>query len=102
MKKRFVVLLDATTKEQSDAFLAAARGKGLSWWHWIRNAWLFVDSSGAMTASELRELADVHYPGVDKIVLELRPDGSDTWSGYGPTKEGKNMFSWVQKNWVKS
>ena len=100
MKKRFVVLLDNTTPAQNKAFLARVRGE-LSWWHWIQDAWLLVDRKGEWTASKLRDLANECYPTVDKIVLEFREDGIDTWATYGPNTPDRSIAKWIKTTWTK-
>jgi hypothetical protein len=99
MKKRFVVMLDSSTKEQNEAFreYLKAATPGL-WWHWLENSWLLVDPKGTLTASELTDKVMVTYPGVSNLVLEFSDD-HDTWSGFGPMKPEKNMFPWLRKNW---
>jgi hypothetical protein len=99
MKKRFVLALDESTKEQNKAFLNEIKSKQLSWWHWLTNTWLLVDNTGTIKASDLRDIAQKHFPNIDKIVLELRSDGSTTWSGFGEKGPNKNMFTWLHKNW---
>ncbi|PSS71686.1 hypothetical protein AYI85_04935 [Shewanella algae] len=98
MKKRFAVALDSNTKAQNELFKQYIKENGYGWWYWIDGFWLLVDSSGKLTANQLRDDLGEFYPGVHKLVLELRGD-DDTWSGYGPKSEKKNMFSWIKKNW---
>jgi hypothetical protein len=98
MKKRFIVALDSSTKEQNDMFKEYIDHHGLGWWHWIKDFWLLIDSKGYLTARELRDELGKIYPGVYKMVLELR-SGDDTWSGYGLAKEDRNMFDWLRKYW---
>lgn len=98
MKKRFVVALDSSNKSQNDSFVEYIKDKGYGWWHWIDNFWLLTDSSGNLTAAKLRTDLGEIYPGVHKLVLELRGNDDD-WAGFGPNSEKKNMFSWLKSNW---
>tara|TARA_B100000959_G_scaffold244599_1_gene268639 strand:- start:2911 stop:3207 length:297 start_codon:yes stop_codon:yes gene_type:complete len=98
MKKRFVVALDSNTKKQNDEFKEYIEEHGFAWWYWIDGFWLLVDSSGKLTASKLRTDLGEIYPGVHMLVLELQGD-DDTWSGFGPNTENRNMFSWLERNW---
>jgi hypothetical protein len=98
MKKRFVVCVNSATNEQNKQFKEFIRENGLGWWHWLRNVWLLSDSKGKFSAAEIRDQLGRNYPGVYSLVLELRGD-DDTWSGFGPKKEGKNMFKWIRDNW---
>jgi hypothetical protein len=102
MKKRFVLLLDTTTAEQNKNFLDQIKKAGFNWWHWIQDAWLLVDSTGEWTSARVRDLASEYYPGVDKLVLELRDDGTDTWGSYGPKTEKRDMAKWLKTNWKRS
>ena len=98
MNKRFAVALDSSTKAQNEEFVKYIRDNGYGWWHWIDNFWLLTSSSGELTAEKLRDDLGEIYPGVHKIVLELRGD-NDIWSGFGPKSENKNMFTWLKKYW---
>lgn len=98
MKKRFVVALDSYTDIQNNEFKSYIKDNGYGWWHWINGFWLLVDNTGDLTAKKLRDDLAVIYPGVHKLILELRGD-DDTWSGFGPKTENKDMFSWLKKNW---
>ena len=100
MKKRFMVGLDSSTLAQDQAFIKLLSGP-YGWWHWLKNFWLIYDPNGVLTASEVRRMADEVYPSVTKFVIELRPDGSDTWSGTGPGTGERNMFKWIRENWSK-
>ncbi len=98
MKKRFVVALDSSAKSQNESFISYIKDNRLGWWHWIGNFWLLVDSSGTLTAAKLRTDLGEIYQGVNKLVLELR-DNDDTWAGFGPKTENKDMFAWLKRNW---
>jgi hypothetical protein len=100
MKKRFILLVDNTTADQNKAFRDFVEASGLNWWHWISNAWLLIDQKGTWKASQLRDKAKEVYPGENTFVAELRPD-DDTWSGFGPSTEKRNMFKWIEQNWKK-
>lgn len=100
MKKRFVVLIDSSTKEQNDAFLNFIRQSGVfGWWHWLNGSWLLVSSSPLNTSQQIRDKITEIYPGVNNIVLEFREDGTSTWNGFGPQSEERNMFKWMHENW---
>ncbi|CNF16496.1 Uncharacterised protein [Yersinia rohdei] len=101
MKKRFAVAIDSSTPEGNDAFIEFIRENGLGWWHWIENFWMISDRKGKLSASDIRDKIGEIYPGINTIVIELSEDG-DTWSGYGPKKENKSMFTWLRNNWKKS
>lgn len=101
MKKRFIVCYNNNiSKEEEMNFVQFIKDNKLSWWHWISNMWLLVDSSGQMTASILRNKICELYSRNRVMVIELGED-KDTWSGFGPTKP-KNMFDWVKRNWDKT
>lgn len=98
MRKRFVVCLNSSTNEQNEKFKEFIKESRLGWWHWLSNSWLLVDSKGQCTASSLRDQLNRNYPGIHSLVLELRGD-DDTWAGFGPSGEDKNMFKWIKENW---
>ena len=102
MKKRFILAIDSPTEEETKAFQEGVVKELGWWWHWISNAWLLSNAAADVSAAQIRDLANLHFPGVNKIVLEMRDDGTDTWSGYGPTKPERDMFKWIKENWKKS
>lgn len=101
MRKRFVVALDFTTPEQNRQFKdrLIAMGFASYWWHWLRDCWLIVDVTGTTSASNMIDIVNEIYPGTNSLVLELPEGCGDTWVGYGPAAEGRNMFVWLHKNW---
>jgi hypothetical protein len=98
MKKRFVVLVNSATKEQNLAFLAFLKASGLPWWHYLNNAWLLYDEQDRVSSEILRNKLIELYPGVTNLVLEFGP-GMETWNGFGPASEKRNMFKWLHSNW---
>ena len=97
-RRRFVVALDSTTKEQNDGFREFIKDNGLLWWHWLDDTWLIVDPSGKFTAHDMVVEAMPRYPEVHLLVIQLDPTG-DRWSGFGPNTEESNMFEWLQETW---
>lgn len=100
MKKKFVVLIDQTTAAQNKAFLERIKEEDLSWWHWIQDAWLLVDSTGEWTSSKIVEVANEYYPTINKVVLEFREDGTDTWTTFGPKTPQRDMATWIKSTWT--
>lgn len=98
MKMRFVVLLDSATKEQNLAFLEFIKASNIAWWHYLNTTWLLYDENNRVSAEILRNKLMELYPGVYNLVLEFGPEG-DTWYGYGPSSENRDMFSWLRSNW---
>lgn len=100
MKKRFVVALNSSTVEQDRQFVEWLHGP-YGYWHWLKNLWLISDSAGVLTAADIRTKTNEIYGNVHKLVLELRSDGTDTWSGLGSGSAERNMFKWIHENWKK-
>jgi hypothetical protein len=98
MKRRYIVLLDEATKEQDDQLRNYIKENGLGWWHWLSNSWLLSDPRGTLSASEIRDKINEIYDGVHTIVIELYK-GGDTWAGFGPKTEKKDMFRWFHETW---
>lgn len=98
MKRRFVVLTQSNEKSHNDKFLEFIKASGLSWWHWLPNSWLLTTRKEAVKASVIRDAVREAFKDSHCLVLELN-DGEDTWSGFGPASEKKNMFSWIHDNW---
>ena len=104
MKKRFIILLNSGSAQQNAEFVKFIKGDDIAggYWHWLNNSWLMVTQNVNMTSEIIRDKLREIYPGVHNLVLELREDGTDTWNGFGPSGEDKNMFKWIHANWTKS
>ena len=100
MKKRFVVIIENSTKEQNDSFLEWIRGEKVGWWHWFQNVWLLSNVGGDLTSKGVRDKVREFFPGANTLVLELR-ENEGTWSGFGPVGGKRNMFAWLKKSWRK-
>jgi len=98
MKKRFVVLIESSTKEQNEIFLSWIKSEGIGWFHWFQNTWLLSNVRGHLSASDIRSEVRKAYGSANTLVLELQ-GVNDTWAGFGPNSEEKNMFKWIRDNW---
>lgn len=101
MKKRFIVSLNGSTKKQEEAFIKFLGSQNVGWWHWLSNTWLISDNIGKLTASTLNDKALEIFESEHLLVLEIN-NTSDTWAGFGPSTEDKNMFSWLKNHWKKN
>lgn len=100
MRRKFVVAVDSSTPEQAEKLGEYIKNNGLGWWHWLNNFWLLTDQYGKKTASDIRsDLKDI-FPGVHLLVLQIDREG-DTWSGFGPSGDKKDMFAWLKSTWDK-
>jgi hypothetical protein len=97
MKNRFVVGVDALTKEQEKEFVEYLRGRKCGWWHWIDNFWLITNSASDLSLSEIRDELLRIAPEVRVFVLDM--SDPKRWIGQGPKSDERNMFSWLQKTW---
>lgn len=94
MKRRFVVCIDNTTKEQQDIVTAWFKKSGVGYWHWLKDMWLVTDPLMKWNANKLRDELNSLLPSSYKMVIQI--DGENTWSGYGNT----NMFKWLKDTWI--
>ncbi len=100
MSKLFVVTSNPTTVEQDRIFQQWLESK-FTWWHWLNQTWLLVDTLGVHSATEIRDKMIECFPQTYFVVLELNPSATN-WAGFGPNNETdatKNMFAWLNKNW---
>jgi hypothetical protein len=98
MKKRFIVCIDDSTKEQDQKFIEYIKENGFGWWHYLKNTWLIADSTGKSSVSEIRNMVKESYDNEYNMVFQLNED-EGTWSGFGPSSEKRNMFKWIKENW---
>ena len=97
MKRFFIIGVDPTTKEQSEAITNWVKAKG-AWWHWIDGMWLMVSSDQSISVTTIRDQLKAMADGVYSLVIEVDPKN---WSGFGPNSEKRNMFEWIHKHWTK-
>lgn len=100
MRRKFAIAFDSSTNEQRAAFKEFVKANGLGWWYWINNFWLITDPDGKFTAASLREELSKIFPKVRLLVLSIDKE-QDSWSGFGPKGEEKNMFTWLKTSWDK-
>jgi len=100
MGNKYIIALDSSTKEQNQALKDFASDNGLGWWYWINNFWLITDPREKFSASDIRDVVKTTHPRVYCFVIELN-DYGDTWSGWGPGGEKRNMFNWIKNTWDK-
>jgi len=67
MKKRFIVLVESETDQQTRALADLLSPENFNWWHWLPNSWLIVDSKGQFTSVSLRDAVKKIYPGVKQL-----------------------------------
>lgn len=100
MRKRFIILVDNTTLEQEQAFIAYIKEEGFGWWHYINNSWLLTINSD-IKASDIRDELKEIFEDEFNLVIELRGDTDDTWAGFGPSSNKRDMFKWLKTTWRK-
>ncbi|MEP0712983.1 hypothetical protein [Algoriphagus sp.] len=100
MKKRFIICLNESTPEQEKVFIEYIKSQKLGWWHWLTNIWLISDRNGKLDCEIIRDKAMEVFAQEYVIVIELSSN-HDTWAGYGPSSDKKNMFKWLEENWEK-
>lgn len=100
MRKKYIVAVDDATEDQRKEFKKYIKSTSCGWWHWISNFWLLTDPDGEFSCSEIRDKVKEYFPGLNCLVIEISNEG-DTWSGFGPKGDDKNMFRWVRETWDK-
>lgn len=100
MRKKYIVAVDNATEEQNLEFKSYINDSSCGWWHWIDNLWLLTDPKGEFSAQEIRDKVKECFPKLYCLVIEMSAEG-DTWSGYGPKGEDRNMFKWLRDSWDK-
>lgn len=84
-------------RSQTTNLIGYIREQGFGWWHYLKNTWLIVDSSGKSQASEIRDKVREVFDNEYNITFQINSSG-DTWPGFGPKPEDKNMFKWIHEN----
>lgn len=95
MKKRFIIVIDSLDKDLNDKIKTYVDDNKFAWWHWIDNLWLIVTHDEDITALSIRNDLDAITKN-HKVVFQSY---DDTWAGYGPSGEKKNMFNWLKDTW---
>ncbi len=99
MKKHFVVAAGPLSTEEEKAITEYFRDK-YAWWHWIDGFWLIIDSSGNLTAEDIRNYLHKVAPNARVLVFEVQ--NISDWAGVGPETEDRNMFRWIRKYWLEA
>jgi len=94
--KLFLVASDSMSKEQETAFLQYIKSNGFGWWHWLENFWIIATSNNSISSYTIRDALNDSVPGLNNLVIEV--ENVDSWGGYGPKGDDKNMFKWLQDN----
>lgn len=96
MSRRFAIGANPMTADEKAA-IRRWLGEDCAWWNWINGLWLIRSNKGFHTTETIREKFRELAPDADIIVIQI-PHG-DTWSGYGPSDEQRNMFRWIKNTW---
>ena len=97
MRKRYIVLVDNPTAEETAAITNLFRGPNYGWWHWIKGVWLVVCMDDTQTSETICNSA--RLVSGNKTVLVFDIQGGGQWAGFGPNQGEKNMFPWLQDHW---
>lgn len=99
--KRFVVVVESPSKEESSAMHDWIRSNRWGWWHWMEPLWLLVDGTDKASASSIRDKAKEIFPEKPVMVFDVTVD-SVPWAGFnkGKTKDGKSPFAWMKSSWA--
>lgn len=104
MRRRLIVTIGYASTEQRNRihlFIKESVGKG--WWHWLPDTWLITTEDDDLTAKGIRDGVKRLAPRARCLVLELREDGTETWSGYNgkfyPSGSSRSMFDWIKSSW---
>ncbi|TAK63876.1 MAG: hypothetical protein EPO24_03775 [Bacteroidetes bacterium] len=95
MKKIFIVAVQDLTKEQTETFRDFLSSKRCGWWHWIEGFWLVTTDTSEITCSVIRDSLQKTSPQGNKLVIEVK--GVEDWSGFGPSTDKMNMFTWLRE-----
>ena len=93
---KYIVAIEDLEEQEELEFKEFIEEYGLGWWHWIDNVWLIVDSRNriniGMIRDELKKISRDSY----SLVMEVN---DNTWAGWGPSGENKDMFKWLKNTW---
>ena len=98
MKKRYIVCVNKSKKDQNEEFLKYIRQQRFGWWHYLDNTWLIVDPKGTSEIGQIRDKVKIAFENEYNMIFEL-DEGEGTWSGFGPNSPTRNMFKWLKENW---
>ncbi len=96
MRRHFFVGIDSQTKEINESIRKWIEEQEAFWWHWIDGVWLIVFEK-EINAQSIREQIKGLAPGSTLLVSEVV---IKDWAGFGPSKDDRSMFNWLQENWI--
>ena len=97
MTRHFIIGMDSVKSDQTKAISAWLNEHGCGWWHWVDGMWLIDSDSDELDVVTVRDKICEIAPGVNNLVLEVDPD---SWAGYGPQSEKRDMFKWLKDSWI--
>lgn len=96
MIRRFAVGANPMTDEEKATIQEWLRGT-CSWWNWINGLWLIRSDKDFHTTETIRD--EFHKLAPDAHIIVIQIPSGDTWAGYGPYNEQRDMFRWINNTW---
>lgn len=101
MGKKFIIALDKSNTVKNKAMVEYLKERKFKYWHWLSNLWLVTTRDETVTAAIIRNEVRQVYEKEHMLVIEISNSG-DTWAGFGPNSEKRNMFKWLRITWNKA
>src|SRR5437867_351757 len=98
MRRRFILAVDGLPVEGRNQITQHLKAlePALSWWHWLADFWLIVDTRPEASCAGWRDAVRVMIPvSANCLVLELQ--GDDTWAVFAP----KESHAWLFETWSR-
>ena len=72
MKRKFVVCVDDSTKEQQNKLTQFFKNEAnMGYWHWLSDLWLVTDPNNYWSAGSLRDKVGELLPGSHNVVIQI-------------------------------
>lgn len=99
MKKRFIIVIDATNSEIEDKMIRYVKANHFGWWHWLDGLWLVTTSDNNITTVSIRD--QIGKISLNNTMVFEITENHKLWAGRGPSNDDKNMFTWLKNTWAE-
>jgi hypothetical protein len=102
-QRRIVLMVDALTVAQQQAFLEWLKAHGAGWAQWFAGGWLIAPAGSEPTVTDIQDKLQTFTPSPQHLVLEI--EHPTAWAGAFDIPKIEAIKQWLRGqyklNWVK-
>lgn len=94
-RRRFIVVVNDASPNQQNTITAFFKNSNFAYWHWFKDLWLVIDTTGTWDAGVLRDKLNELFPPLHKFVSQVH--SGKTWGING----NPESFPWLHDEWAR-